>query len=228
MTCLSIVREAARRLAAFPVPNAVVTNSDIQIVQILGLLNEEGRYLSTRHDWQALETEAAFTTVATESQGTMSALAPNYRFIKNNTIWNRTQQRPLYGPLSARQWQYQKGSNFNGPWSQYRIVGDTLKFVPAPTAGESCYFEYVTNNWANGLDSFTDDSDTTLLDEECLTLGLIWRWKQTKGFDFAADFDKYDKRVISLISRDGTKPILNLSGAPSDVNPVVIVPAGNW
>lgn len=231
-TCLQIVSSACKRLG-LNAPAAVVTSSDPQYLQFLELLNEEGQELSARFPWQSITNEVSFTTVATESQGSMSTLAPNYNYIINDTIWNRTLRRPVFGPKAAQTWQQQKAFAINGPWSNYRIYGDALHMFPVPTAGQSCYFEYVSKNWitlsAGGTASeFANDADTPLLDDECLLLGLLWRWKAMKGLDYGEDFNKYEKRVLDAYNRDAGRDWLNLSNTRYDIFPGVVVPAGSW
>jgi hypothetical protein len=238
MTCLSIVQDVCMQLG-ITVPNAVATSNDPQVLQLFGLLNKEGRALRDRPDegWQVLQLEATFTTVATESQGLMSVIAPNYRYILNNTIWNRSNRRPVFGPLTPQQWQMQKGWFAQGPYSQYRLVGDAILFTPIPSAGDECYFEYGTNNWATdstgltGKTGFTADDDLSLLNEELLKLGLMWRWKQVKGLDYAEDKIEYEDRVNQAMARDTPRPNLNLSRNNYQLPPLYVqdgdYPAGN-
>lgn len=233
MTCLTIVQNACLRIGITS-PSAVVTSQDQQVLQLLALLNEEGQSIAERTNWQALTTETSFTTVATEIQTALTTTAPGLRFVINDTIWNRTLKRPVYGPLGPQGWQAQKAMLFQGPWNQYRIVAGSIKFLPAPTAGQSCYFEYVSSNWCTdttgvtGKSSFTVDSDIGKLDENLMTLGLIWRWKQQKGFGFMADFQKYDQQLRNALGRDASKPVLNLGGGFDGIEPVVLVSSGSW
>lgn len=233
MSALSIVREVCKRIG-ITVPNTATGSADRQIVQLVALLNEEGQELAQRHDWQALVTEATFTTVAAESQGTLSDIAPGLKYIINDTIWNRSLRRPVYGPLTAQKWQQLKAMSMQGPWNQFRIVGNTIKFIPAPVAGQSCYFEYVTKNWctssdgATSRDGFTADDDVSLLDEQLLTLGLRWRWKAAKGLEYAEDFNSYERRVLDAIARDGSRDTLNLADQRHDIFPSITIPSGSW
>jgi hypothetical protein len=232
MTCLSVVQEVCD-LVGVNRPNVVVSSSDQQVRQILGLVNREGRALAARHDWEVLKAEATFTTVATESQGDVETLSPGYKFIINGTLFNRTQQRPVYGPLNDQQWQLQKSSSVTGPYSQYRIRGGELLMLPTPTAGETCAFEYISKYWVRDTGStttrasYTADSDVGLLSEDLITLGAIWRWKQAKGFEYAQDFEEYEKQVNDAIARDGTKAVLSMAG-DKDAAPGVLVPEGSW
>jgi hypothetical protein len=47
MTCLSIIQDVSQELGGFAMPiNAAVTSSDPQVLQLLALLNKEGKELS--------------------------------------------------------------------------------------------------------------------------------------------------------------------------------------
>jgi len=232
MNLLSLVQTACRRLGLNS-PVAVMTATDPAVLQMLALLEEEGTEQAARYQWQNLQREATFTTVATETQGAMSTIAPGWDYIVNDTIWNRTLRRPVYGPKSEQDWQQVKAMQLNGPFNSYRVRGDNLLFYPAPAAGQSCYFEYITTYWistsAGGSSAtFTNDADTILLDDQLSIMGLIWRWRQAKGLDFSADYEKYEKRYMDLAGRDASKPVLNLDGAQYDIQPVILVPTGNW
>lgn len=233
MTCLSIVQKACERVGLTS-PNSVVGNTDAQIIQMLALLNEEGEELATRHPWQAITKEASFTTVAGEVQGAVSTIAPGLDYIINDTIWNRDLRRPIYGPLSRQRWQQVQAMAFQGPFNQWRVRGDDILFIPDPAAGQSCYFEYISRYWcadstgATERAEFAVDDDVGLLDERILTLGLIWRWKAAKGFDYTADLEKYERRVIEAIGRDGSKDWINLGDNRFDIVPAVAVPSGSW
>lgn len=232
MTCLSIVQTACARLG-LPQPAFVVSSPDLQTAQLLALLNEEGQELADRANWTALNAQATFTTLAQQSQGLMSALAPNCNFIINDTIWNRTLRRPVFGPRTPQEWQQQIAFSINGPWSNFRIEQGSLLFFPVPTAGETCAFEYSTKNWVSTTagstaSAWTADTDTSLLDEQLLTLGLIWRFRASKGLPYDSDLDKYESKVQRAITRDGSKDSLSLGGTKYDIFPGVVVPAGSW
>lgn len=232
MSLLSVVTAVTQRLA-ITVPNAVAGSQDPQIIQLMALLNEEGEELAARYQWQKLNQQATFTTVATEVQGSLSTIAPGYKFIINDTIWNRDLRRPVFGPLGPQYWQQMQAMFMQGPWNQYRIINDEIHFVPVPAAGEACFFEYTTSYWCESSGgtpqaSYQADTDVALLDENILILGLIWRWKAAKGLDYTEDFNKYDKRVLNAMTQDASKPVLNMGEVKFDIYPGVWVPSGNW
>ena len=224
MTCLTLIQTAMSRLG-FQQPTAVVTSPDLQVQQFLALANEEGQALAEATNWQVLRNEATFVTVAAQSQGSLSTIAPGCKFIVNDTIWNRSLRFPVFGPLSPQQWQQQAAMFYQGPWNQFRIFNDTINFIPTPPAGQNCAFEYVTKNWTtSNAETFQSDTDAPLLDEKVMVLGTIWRFKAAKGLDYQGDLTKYQRQVQNLISRETPKPILDLGG---DIFDGVGIPVGN-
>lgn len=233
MSLLSMIQAVCPRIG-LPVPTAAISSPDPQITQLVQLCNVEGQELAERGDgWQALLLEATFTTIATEIQGAMNTIAPGAKYIVNDTIWNRTLRRPVFGPMSPQRWEQLKAMVMQGPWNQYQIRGGNLLFIPVPTAGQSCAFQYVTKNWVslNGggsANSWANDSDTALLDEDIMAQGLIWRWKAAKGFAYAEDYAMYERRVTNAIARDGMKDVLNMGDLKFDIYPGILIPSGSW
>lgn len=234
MSLLTMLQSVAVRIGLNN-PTAIVSSVQDEVIQLWKIANEEGKELATRYSWQNLTQESTFATVATESQGTMTALAgPDFDYIINETFWNRSQRRPVFGPVNDQKWQQLKAQAIVGPWVQHRIRGNEMLFIPVPTAGETCAFEWVSKNWcvnaatAPTYSEWTNDSDIGKLDERLMALGVIWRWKQIKGFEYAEDFNKYERAVMDAMTRDGGKPRLNLGDSQFDVYPGVIVPSGNW
>lgn len=230
MTLLAVIQTACNEIGIDP-PSSVIGNANSQIKQLLALANREGNNLSSRNynGWNILTREATFTTVATESQGSVETIAPGYRYIINQTIWNRTQRRPVYGPISPQNWQMLQSSPVTGPYDQFRIRGGNILFDPIPSAGETCAFEYVTSNWCEssggtGQDAWADDTDVGRLDEDLMTLGIIWRWQAAKKLQYAENYAEYERRVTDAISRDGTKPIGRLGGGVAEFAPGIFVP----
>lgn len=233
MSMLTIIQTAQKRLG-LAVASQVAGNTDDTAVQMLALLNQAGEELAQEYPWQALQREATFTTVAAETQGAMETLAPGWLYIVNQTIWNRSLRRPVFGALTEQDWQLLKSSSVQGPFQQFRIMGGNLMFIPAPPAGQTCAFEYITKQWATdskgvtGKSAFTDDTDVSVLDEQLLTLSLVWRFKQANGLDYSAELGMFNLRLGNAEARDGGKQTLDLDGRPRVLMPGVMVPQGNW
>jgi hypothetical protein len=122
----------------------------------------------------------------------------------------------------------------SGPYSEYRIRGNALLFDPAPAAGHSCYFEYISACWCTDSTGGTyrrnvsSDTDELLLDDEAMLAGLEWRWLRKKGLSYAEEFSSYELIVSNLITADGTKARLQMDGETGGPRPGIVVPSGNW
>jgi len=205
------------------------------VLQLFRLLEEEGNDLARRGDWEGITFEATHTSLAAEDQGAITSIATNgYRVIKNGTFWDRTNKLPVLGPLSNAEWQTLKGVGTTGPRYHFRIRGGKVLVNPTPTAGYTWAFEYISKNWILGADGttykqyFTLDTDTILLPEDLVLMGLRWRWKKEKGFDYAEDFRTYETQVKDALGRDGGKRTLSMDGGSHSAKPGIFVPDMSW
>lgn len=231
MTMLSICATAALRVG-LPSLSAIAGNSNDNAVRLLALANEEGEDLSQRHRWQILTREATFTTLATESQGLMTALAgSDFQWLNTETVWDRDSNEPWH-VMDDTEWQRSKANAITGPYPRFRIRGGYMIAIPTPTAGHTVAFEYQSANWATAQDgttgksSFTADDDTAKLSEPLMTLGVVWRWKKMMGLDYAENFRTYQMQVANHISRDGASKriTMNARGPGIGIRPS----EGNW
>lgn len=231
MNVLETVQSACLRCNV-PAPSVAVLSTDPLIQQMVELLHEEGNELASRYPWQALGLFAAWTADGTGTEGDLDTLAPGISDVVNDTFWNLTQRRPLFGPVDPSAWAQMMAQQWAGPWSHYRIVGNTLYTYPYASSGHSLKFEYRTKYWLEHnsvrVEFAQDDTDSIVLDSNLMVLGLVWRWKQATGLEYAEDFQKYERRCADKMARDGTKPILSMSGNPDGIQPGIIVPTGNW
>ncbi len=234
MSLLSIVQAFCAR-NHIPIPATVMGSTDARVINLRALLEEEGDDLSARHGWQGITFEAPHTSLAAEDQGAMSAIAANgFNYILNGTIWDRSQQLRILGPLNAQEWQQAKAMVPTGPDYRFRIRGGRLLVNPVPTAGNTWSFEYVSSNWILAADGvtyknrFTFDTDEPLLPENLLTSGLKWRWRKDTGLEYAEDFRTYETQIKDAMGRDGGKKTLSMDGGRYDMLPGVFVPQGSW
>ena len=232
MSLLTICQDAANEVGV-PSPSTVVGSTDTTNIQLLAAANREGKNLVSGYDWQTLIKEEAHTTLAAESQGDMSTIATDFLRFSNDTMWNRTTDRKYYGPLNNAQWQRLKASVSSGITNYFRIRGNALLFHPAPPAGESVFFEYIGKNWvitsgssANAT-SFAADANTTVLDEDLITLGVIWRFLKQKGLPYDNQFQEYRLKLSEKQSKDGAKQIIRMAG-PNRLYLPVNEPEGNF
>ena len=234
-TLLSVVQDFCKR-QNLPSPSTVYGSTDQGVLQMMALLEEEGNDLAQRHFWEALTREADHTSLALEDQGAIATIADDgFRFIVNDTIWDRSTRLPVCGPMSAQNWQALKALVSTGPRYRFRIRGGKLLVNPAAVASESWYFEYVSKNWISNAAGnifkarFTVDTDIILLPDDLCLQGLRWRWKKEKGFDYAEDFRTYEDQVKMAMGHDGGKATISMDcDATRGPKPGVFVSPGSW
>lgn len=61
------------------------------------------------------------------------------------------------------------------------------------------------------------DTDTFLLDEDLLELGIIWRVLARLGLAYAEEREEYEREVDKAMARDGGTAVLNLTGVNSQI-----------
>jgi hypothetical protein len=233
MTLLTICQDAANEIGV-PSPSAVIGSTDTTAIQLLAAANREGKNLVTGYDWEVLVKEENHTAIANESQGKLSVIATDFERFSNNTMWNRTSDRKFYGPLNNTEWQTLKGSVQSGITNYFRIRGGKLLMNPVPTVGDAIYFEYISEWWVDTTGNgdanatrYAADANTTILDENLITLGVIWRFLKQKGLPYDNQLQEYQIKLFEKQAKDGAKPIIRMSGSSRLFLPVN-EPEGNF
>ena len=150
--------------------------------------------------------EKPFTCTAAAAQ--TGAIASDYDRIVEESFFNRTQKRPVFGPISAQDWQFMQAVVAATLVESYRVRGDSILITPTPNGTDTYAYEYVSNLWCQssggtGQSAWASDTDTGVLSEELMTLGIIWRFLQKGGFDYAEAFRDYELQVADAILKDG-------------------------
>jgi hypothetical protein len=221
MTLLVIVQHAADRLGLTR-PSTVISSPDENARILLGMAQEEGESLADRHTWQALQTEHTFSTADTVAS---YALPSGFDTLIKDTVFNRTSRRRMEGDLSPSQWQETQASLVTMVNPAFRIRNSLFYISPTPTAIETIAYEYVTKNWCESSggtaqSAWAADTDVGLLDEELFKLGVIWRYKAKKGFDYAEDMNTYEIAVNKAILKDGARVTIDTSCVERDRVPM--------
>lgn len=234
MSLLSIIKEVAPRLG-ITAPVSVIGTLDPQVLQMLRLLEQIGQDLTADYKWQALRRTAQWTSTATESQGTiLSRTGADFKGIVNNTFWNLTLRRPVFGPVEDDAWQELKAFPPGGPFYQYRIAENLILLNPLPAANETYSFIWESLWWVldtNGNpigETFTDDTNLLAFNESMMKAGLESYWKREKGLPYADRHDQFLSMVETYKMKDGSKAMLSMDQPTQNIRPGIWVPAGNW
>lgn len=206
MPLLDIAQDAASQLGLRR-PDAIIGSTDLTAQLLLRFANQGGKELARYHDWQKLVTEKTYTTVAQIAQ--TGALASDFdRFSYNPEVWNRTTNQRYTGPTPQRIWQQLQNGITGGVSGWWRLRGGDLLIYPAPTAGQTLAFEYVSKNWCassggTGQSAFADDTDTLNVPEDLMVLEIVWRFRQSRGFaQYAEDLSTCEREKEKAAARD--------------------------
>ena len=149
---------------------------------------------------------------------TIYDLPPDYETITDNTHWDKTKHWQMLGPVDAQQWQWLKSGYIStGPRVRWRILDGQFQIWPIMNTQEYLGWEYRSKGWARSAtnvvqNSFTADTDTTVLDDRIMVLATKLKYFQVKSFDTTALQQDY-QRYLS-IAKANDKGAANLSFAP--------------
>lgn len=187
--------------------------------QLIGLLNTSGTELIQEAEWGVLRREEQFFT----QQGDTGIydLPSDYSYMIDQTGWERAENVPLFGPLSAQMWSYLIGRDLVSYtiYASFRLTENKLYLFPQPPAvGLDIAYEYISDNWV--IDS-TQPSDPPTYADEVKAAGdtvlfhhyLVERLLKTKflearGFDTTKAEDDYQMALQSWKGKDKGAPIL--------------------
>jgi hypothetical protein len=218
-------------------PSVVMASQDDTIRQLRALANEVITDITNRgHSWAKFQKQGTFNTAAAELQTTIALAAPyGFKYVIPDSIWDRTERRPLFGPRNAPQWQQSEAINITGPLYSFRFWQGNVYMQPAPPAAHEIYFEYASDySIQNGNGSawkkrFTEDTDVFSLDEDLLLYGLQWKWRRRQGLSYAQEKQDYESLLAQAIGTSEQKGEVNMAGTDTNtIRPGIWVSSGSW
>jgi hypothetical protein len=168
-------------------------------------------------------------TSITMSQGDY-ALPSDFERMVDETLWDRSRFWQMRGAMTPQQWQLYKSSPIGRASIQrrWRIripsgsgagTAPTFSIDPVPTDnGSLLVYEYVSKNWCQssggtGQTAWAADTDTGILDEYLIELGIKWRMLERLGMDFTAAYSEATQEVDKAVASDGGTAIIDMTPA---------------
>ena len=195
MSILSATSDAMI-LCGQPQPSSVVSNLDATVAKFLAFAQVEVELTGSDFNWRNLNIALTLTG---DGSTTLFALPSDFeRMLQGQALWSsKYPSIPLQGPISSQDLLALKALPVMPVRPVWRLIGGLLEIWPALGAGEVVNGEYRSTNPIVSGDGLTrkprwsNDSDYALFPEVILRLGMIWRWKQSKGLDYKEDFTTY-------------------------------------
>ena len=147
----------------------------------------------------------------------------DFETITNRTMWDKSKHWEMLGAEDAQQWQWLKSGYIStGPRVRWRILDNQFCIWPIMNTQEYLGWEYRSKGWARSAtgaikNSFTADSDTTVLDDRIMVLGTKLKYFQIKSFDTTALMQDYQRYLSIAKANDKGAPNLSFSPQASRV-----------
>jgi hypothetical protein len=194
---------------------------------IVGTSVPQDTYVDNVIDSTSLTTSQLSSATSVNGSVTFSKtiypLPPDYETITDNTHWDKTKHWQMLGPVDAQQWQWLKSGYIStGPRVRWRILGNTFQIWPPYNTQEYLGFEYRSKGFVRSAtdqvkNSFTADSDTTVLDDTVIVLATKLKYFQIKSFDTTALQQDYNRYLSVAKANDKGSATLSFAPAPSAV-----------
>lgn len=220
-----------------PVPAALSGSGDAGALQLRQLINKVGKEALRFTNWQVVNKRVTWTSSSGEDQGDITTLiGEDLGYVIPETFWDNTLRRPIFGPVSDKEWQALKALVPTSPLYQFRIAENHL-FISGPmVAGHELSLIYKSIWWVKiagtnpqqWSDSVTSDSDTMVFPDDLMQLGLLAFWRKAKELEYAQEMSVFKAAAVDLGSTDKIRPIIDMGGGERQIKPGIWVPAGNW
>lgn len=230
MSLLTICQNAADE-AGYPRPSTIVGNTDQLARQLLAMAKATLEDLG-RKEWPILQRVHTFSTVVSTDD---YSLPSDFKRLIVDTAYIATEYYKMRASMSPSEWQARRNemASATGRYG-LRVFGQPSKIyvTPDPTTVETVLFEYITKNNAltsGGVEkeTFTLDTDTSMIRERVVELGLVWRIRHAKGFDYAENRNEYDEAVSTEFAQQlgfGSLPVAVRNPLGDEAIPLGYVP----
>jgi hypothetical protein len=222
MTILSVCQNAAKYIG-IDVPSGVFASTQRELVELAEIAQEMAGRIVDGHDWQLLSRVATIT--GDGSTETFDLPSDYSRMLKEAHVWSSSLETALSHIQSLDEWLELDVQSFDFVINAWTIYGGQMHIKPALASAVTAKYFYQSNlivqpSSGSNKAAFTADDDTFRLSERLLTLGIVWRWKESKGQPYQEPMQDYEELKSRLVLSDkGSKKIaIGRPRIPSDVS----------
>ena len=206
MSLLSAVQAAAGPIALAR-PEQVFAATDQDMLDMQVLVNEVSKQITDANQaWSSLQ---KFYTINGDGVSTTYPLPDDYdHMAQTSQIWcSDLPQAPLEQVGSLDDWMAIETMAIEPFFRRWLLQGQNITFRPILPSASTAQFSYYSRNVVRAADNsvkeyFDADTDTFILPERLLTLGIIWNWKSRKGVDYSEEFSNFSEALAREVTRD--------------------------
>ena len=213
MAILDVIKDVAA-VVGIDIPDAVYGDPDRTAVELRALAEEMADRIAASRDWLALTRDFTITGDGVADTHALPADFERFRmdadFLSTDNGFTLSR---VEGPRAALAASY-SATTVTGQWG----LRDGLFYArPALALGDGVVGLYITRNKVRSAEgatkeTFTADTDTFVLPERVLKLGMIWQWKENKGLPFDVAFGNYQEALGRAAAHEGTRGIIEFGG----------------
>lgn len=203
MTVLTACQVAGRRIKSEE-PASLFSSPTTFASELANLANEVATDVMKAHDWRRL---TLLKTITGDGSDTSFALPTGYdRMPLNAKVYSSSSYLALRPVRDVNQWLEFQIDPVVGDPGFWIILGNEFQIKPALGNGLTAKFYYISNLCITGgtKAAFTADADTfDIGGDRLITLGVIWRWKFTKGLPgWEQDEELFNQALAQEMGRD--------------------------
>jgi hypothetical protein len=209
MTLLTTAQNILKETKSATIPTTIIGNVEDTAVQVLQALTVSITNLARTYEWQQLQKEHTFATVA--STQTYS-LPVDFDRLINNTFWNSTTMMKVIGAISPQEWRVLTNSTANNSTiaDYYRLRANLITLFPTPSGVENFVLEYISSyivesSGGSGQTGWEADTDVPVLDEYLLRLDATWRLLKMQGRPYGEEQKDADLAIAERLAVNGSK-----------------------
>jgi len=196
------------------------SSAEPHFIQMRYLLQTCGEELALAHTWEFLNAAYQVTTQDTDSGD--YPLPSDFHYMIPQTGWERAENVPLFGPLSAQDWTYLLGRDLVSYtiYASFRIKEGVFSIFPQPPPnGLDINYEYQSTNWvidasdpSVSKNEIIVGADKPAYDRTLITRMLKLKWLEAKGFDTTGPQGDFNQVFGFLTGKDKSGEIVSMGG----------------
>ena len=203
-------------------------------IEIRRALTKVARFLHRYWDWDHLQAEHSFVSIANGAQtGALPADIDGHRIIPGSMLDTTIKEPvlPFVGWQQYRLWSVD-GLLLHQP--RYVIRGSELYLASPHPAGSTIEYSYVRKWWgqtasAEPLARLTADTDRIWFEDELLQLGCEWIMRHADGDADNIDYQTFESAIRERQTQHADHGILDMSGGLRDLDDLEAqYPATPW
>jgi hypothetical protein len=228
VSMVDVMNQAARRCKV-RAPSDIVTSTAETAMELKDFLAETAEEVLDRLDLPSPIT----LDVNITGTGVAAYALPNdfLRLTRDGgAVLEATMSRRVCVPVATNAaWTGLSLLGSGGASRYYRLLGNaddgyTIEFYRPLEAGSIITVSYVQKYWlrndAEVKSAWTDNADRLLLPEDVVRLGIIWRFKQSKGLAYADVVAEYEMRLSRKINDARGLKVIDIGGRAESAHPM--------